>query len=71
MSKYEEYLICNKRGHTADPLRGTVSNTVYGALTWSTCRYCGAEFTTKTTHEQLERNIPNPSPNQNQQQEEN
>jgi hypothetical protein len=56
MGKYEEYLICKTRGHVGSGT--TYSNATVGALTWNTCKYCGTDFTTRTTSELLEKNQP-------------
>lgn len=60
MSEYEEYLVCKKRGHEADPKAGVFSYAIEGSPQFKTCKYCGTTFWTTTEVTEHEKNAPAP-----------
>lgn len=58
MSKYEQYLICQERGHTADQLKGATLNAGYNSVAKQVCKYCGTTYWTTTETVTHEENYP-------------
>lgn len=54
MNNYEQYLVCNERGHVSNG-KSWIND---GKVVWYTCKYCGTKFGTQIT--EIEKNVPKP-----------
>jgi len=54
--RYEEYLVCQERGHQSNGVHGG-----HETASWTWCKWCGTKYWTSTTTVMHEENAPQSS----------